>query len=100
MNHVSRRIVILALCALGLVGMSLVAPRMVASGQDGLAAAGTAAVTFLGLFLLGSGFAVAALVCVIRARHQIGQGVRWLGLLPMGLCLAVCSLFVLKIASG
>jgi hypothetical protein len=70
------------------LGSALVLPKMAVGNETGLAAGGTAAVTFLGLGLVTLVVALTLLVMTIRQRHTLPAGAKLAGFLPVPLLLA------------
>lgn len=65
-----------------LAGASAILPRFAANGQDGLAGAATAAMSFLLLAVLALVTGVVALVMTVRAWNRLSVGMRVAGLSP------------------
>lgn len=76
------RIYRLAAVSIVVASASIIVPRFAATGGDGLAAAATAALVFLGLLALAVAFAIGALVFAIRSWSSLPWAARAAGVVP------------------
>jgi peptidoglycan/LPS O-acetylase OafA/YrhL len=75
------------------VGAALIVPRVAAKGQEGLAAAGTAAFWFLIISFFALSVSIISFVMTLRRRKKVSRSYRIMGFAPLAFTvIAILSL--------